>query len=113
MQITSMTKDASAFVERVFAVDGHEVSCRFFRPEPEGADFRCRLEIHWPEGVWTSSTWGVDEVQALFLAVNKAHVDLLSARENDGREVLYLGDRDLNLPFPETVRHWVSGKDVL
>jgi hypothetical protein len=107
-----MTRDASAFVERTFTVDGHEVSCRFFRPEPDGLSFRCRFEIHWPEGVRTKSTGGVDEVQALLLAMNIAHVDLLSARENNGRAVLFHDQRELDLPFPETVRHWVSGTDA-
>jgi hypothetical protein len=96
------------FVERLFTVDGQNVSCRFFRPETDGLSFRCRFEIYWPEGVRSKSMGGVDEVQALLLAMSIAHTDLLSARENDGREVLYLDQRDLDLPFAEAIRDWVA-----
>lgn len=107
-QTWPMTTTNIPFVERAFTVDGHDVSCRFFRPEPDGLAFRCRFEIGWPEGIKTKSMGGVDEVQALLLAMSIAHTDLLSARENDGREVLYLDQRDLDLPFAESIRDWVS-----
>ena len=103
-----MTTPNIPFVERSFTVGGHDVSCRFFRPEPDGLSFRCSFEIAWPEGAKTKSMGGVDEVQALLLAMGIAHTDLLSARENHGREVLFLDQPNLDLPFPESVRHWVS-----
>ena len=97
-----------AFVERMFTVEGEQVSCRFFQPELDSSDFHCRFEIHWPEGIEAKSVAGVDSVQALLLAMSIAHTDLLAAREIDGREVLYLKQRGLDLPFGENIRDWVS-----
>jgi len=94
------------FVERVVTVNGADVSCRFFRPEPDGFSFRCRVEIEWPEGVRSKSAGGVDEVQALLLAMQLVHTDLLAARENDGRSVLWLDDRSLGLPIAKSNRDW-------
>jgi len=51
---------------------------------------------------------GVDEVQALLLAMQTAHIDLLAARENDGRQVTYLDGKNLDLPVAKSVRHWAS-----
>jgi hypothetical protein len=101
-----MGNDKRPFVERTVNVDGQDVSCRFFRPEPDGFSFRCRVEIDWPEGVRSKSMGGVDEVQALLLAMQIVHTDLLAARENDGRKVSWLNDRSLGLPIPDSIRDW-------
>ena len=97
---------ADAFVHRVFTIDGREVACRFFRPQADRGDFYCRYEIEWPGGARSRKIYGVDEVQALLLAMQTAHVDLLAARENDGRQVSWLDERKLGLPIPEAVRNW-------
>ena len=34
------------------------------------------------------------------------HTDLLAARENDGREVLWLDNRSLGLPIADSIRDW-------
>lgn len=86
------------FVKRVFVVDGHDVECRFFQPEPHGDDSLCRLEIGWPEGSQSVSVYGVDGVQALSLAMIAAHAHLLAALERYGREVSWLGEPSLGLP---------------
>lgn len=101
-----MRTDGNPFVERTIRVDGQEVSCRFFRPEPDGSSFCCRFEIDWPEGVRSKTAGGVDEVQALLLAMQRAHTDLLAARENDGREVSWLDERTLGLPIAKSIRDW-------
>ena len=100
-----------AFVQRQFAVDDQVVTCRFFKPEadPDGPSFFCRYEIDWPEGTRSKRAGGVDEVQALLLAMTRAHTDLLSARENDGREVSWLDGRKLWLPIADTIRDWDDG----
>jgi hypothetical protein len=72
-----MTSDL--FASRVVEVDGQTVTCRFFRPEPDGRDFVCRQEVDWPEGMRSRRVYGVDEVQALLLAMQSAHADLLGA----------------------------------
>lgn len=105
-QTASMNTTSEQFVERKVNVDRREVSCRFYRPEPDGSSFRCRFEIDWPEGCRSKVAGGVDEVQALLLAMVHAHTDLLAARENDGREVSWLHERTLGLPIAKTIRDW-------
>ena len=97
---------AGAFAQRIFLVDGRETVCRFFKPEADGKDFRCRYEIDWMEGLRSRQVYGVDEVQAFLLAMQMAHADLLSARENDGRQVYWLDQRSLGLPIANSIRDW-------
>ena len=56
-----------------------------------------------PEGRRSKTAGGVDEVQALLLAMQRAHTDPLAARENDGREVSWLDERTLGLPIAKAV----------
>ena len=92
------------FVQRTFTVGGVDVPCRFFRPVAWEKDFLCRYEIEWPERVRSLEVAGVDEVQALLLAMQAAHSDLLASREKDGKPVSWLGMRRLGLPVPEAIR---------
>ena len=101
-----MSTESGPVVDRRFSVDGQLVSCRFFWPELDGGSYFCRYEIDWPEGMRSRSTGGVDEVQALLLAMQTAHTDLLAARENDGRSVLWMGQRALGLPIANVIREW-------
>ena len=89
------------FVQRAFMVENVEVPCRIFGPIKDGKDFRCRFEILWTDGVQSREAWGVDEVQALLLAMQMAHCDLLVRREREGKEITWLGQRRLGLPIPE------------
>lgn len=91
---------SKSFAKRLFVVDGHEVECRFSQPKMDGADSVCRVEIDWPEGTKSVSIYGVDEVQALSLAMQTAHAYLLAARERYGRVVTWLDGADLGLPTP-------------
>jgi hypothetical protein len=99
-----MNSGNELFVERTFNVDGQDVPCRFFRPEADDSSFRCRFEIDWPEGRRSKIAGGGDEVQALLLAMQLAHTDLLAARENEGREVSWLDEPTLGLPIAEVMR---------
>jgi len=94
------------FIQRTFTVDGRDVICRFFPPVAAGVDFECRYEIAWPEGARSCTIFGVDEVQALLLAMQTAHTDLLASRENDGREVSWLDQRSLGLPIAKSIQDW-------
>jgi hypothetical protein len=89
------------FIQRQFELaTGSEVFVRFHRPAPDDDDFRCNYEIIWPDRKRASYAVGVDEVQALILAIQKAHVDLLSSPEADRGELSWLGSPDLGLPLP-------------
>ena len=98
------------FIQRVVVVDGQAVPCRFFKPVPDRGDFRCRIEVLWPEGVYSKEIYGVDEVQALLLAMQTAHTELLVAREHGQRTILWLGERELGLPAAPAVSDWASNK---
>ena len=91
---------------RVFKVDGHDVECRFFKPQEDGGSFFCQVQIDWPEGQKTKRAGGVDEVQALLLGMMLAHTDLLAARNMDGHVVEWLDEQSLGLPVASSVRDW-------
>ena len=105
-QTAFMSTTSKSFIERTVTVDGQGVSCRFFWPEPDSSSFRCRFEIEWPEGVRSRYAGGADEVQAMLLAMQMAHVDLLAARENDGRDVSWMDGASLGLPIADAIRDW-------
>lgn len=94
----------SGFVERRFTIDGQEVACRFYQPEPDGQDYVCRYEIMYADGVRTRRSPGIDQVQALLLAMQYAHTDLLAARDHDGRKITWLDSASLGLPIAQTIR---------
>ena len=99
-----MTEDVIA--RRVFKVDGHDVECRFLKPEEDDGSFFCRVQIDWPEGTKSKKAGGVDEVQALLLGMMLAHTDLLAARNMDGRVVEWLDEQSLGLPVASSVQDW-------
>jgi len=94
------------FIERRFELgDSASVVLRFLRPEPDGDDYRCAYEIIWPDRARRSYAMGIDAVQALLLAMQKAHVELQVWPEYVSGALRYLGERDLGLPLP---RSWSS-----
>ena len=96
---------SEAFIERRFDLaDGAEVLVRFHRPAPDDADYRCNYEIIWPDRKRAFHAIGIDEVQALILAIQMAHVDLLSSPEAKRGELTWLGSRDLGLPIASSVK---------
>ena len=95
-----------AIATRRFKVDGREVGCRSYRPEEDGGSYVCHYEIGWPEGARSGRAGGVDEVQALLLAMVKAHTDLLEARHTGKRRISWLDDASLGLPVASVLRDW-------
>ena len=93
---------------RVFTIDGQSVECAFFKPELSEIGFGCRYEIAWPEGLRSRTVFGVDAVQALVLAMQSAHTDLLVAREKDGRQVAWLKQKSLGMPVAKPIADWTS-----
>ena len=99
-----MARDVIA--QRTFTVDGRDLNCRLFRPEEDNGSFFCQFEIDWPQHKSSRRAGGVDEVQAILLAMQMVHGELLAVRENDGRRVTWLNDRSLGLPIAESIRDW-------
>jgi hypothetical protein len=81
-----------AVAERIFSVDGKPVACRFFHPEMDDGSYFCRYSIDWPSKTRSGRVGGVDSVQALLLAMQAAHVDLLMARKDHCETVMWLNE---------------------
>lgn len=94
-----------AFVERRFELgEAAEVIVRFGRPVPEGEDYRCEYTIAWPSRALASFALGLDEVQALNLSIEKAHLELLVSDEaRSRRQLRWLDSEELGLPLPSSV----------
>ncbi len=91
----------SVFIERQFELGGEaRVVVRFLRPEPDGNDYGCDYSIVWPDRERRRRIFGIDAVQALLLAMQSAHVDLLLSPESKAGELRWLEQRDLGLPLP-------------
>lgn len=92
------------FVERNFKIDGQNVECRFYQPVRDGTDFLCRYTINIPGQPRESQGYGVDAIQALLLAMKKAHVEMLVLRDKKGLHFEWLDDVNLGLPIDEAIR---------
>jgi hypothetical protein len=91
------------FIERTFELGSETVIVRFMRPERSTVDYECRYKIIWPDRERNFHAFGVDEVQAMTLALQMAHVDLLTSPEGKAGRITWLGQRDLGLPLPGTM----------
>jgi hypothetical protein len=90
----------TVFIERRLELrEGGEVIIRFFLPVPGDVDYSCRYRITWPDREREFQIFGIDGVQALLLAMQAVHADLLSSSEGKAGELRWLGDRDLDLPM--------------
>ncbi len=92
------------FIVREFEVDGKAVACRFFQPERAEVDYMCRYEIDWPNKKVSRNSYGIDQVQALLLAMQSAHAVLLLARVKKGSKVEFLETENLSLPILSSCR---------
>ena len=92
------------FIERRFEIGGKAVVLRFMRPERDGDDcYRCHYRITWPDRERNFFGFGVDEVQALYVAMHNAHADLLASPEGRAGLLTWLGQQDLGLPLAGSV----------
>jgi hypothetical protein len=94
------------------------VVVRVGRPRPvEGADCRCEYEIEGLSKKRTFGVYGVDEMQALWLALVGAGVDLRTSEEGKAGRITFCGEADLFFPPAEQLTHpeWhlftVDGED--
>lgn len=94
-----------SFIERQFELsDGAQVVVRFHEPVADQDDFRCDYEIAWSDAARKSHGFGVDAVQALLMAMQKAHIDLLASAHAKAGKLTWLGNHDLGLPLPANVK---------
>lgn len=92
------------FAERHFELsDSSPVVVRFSEPVADRGDYRCDYVITGLDRIHKSHAFGVDGVQALYLAMELAHVDLLASKQAKAGELRWMGQRDLGLPLPASV----------
>jgi hypothetical protein len=99
--------DTADFVERCFDLRSQgEVRTAFSRPEPITAHlWQCGYRVAWPDHEVLSRAYGLDGVQALLLAMELVHLNLLAEaayREQEGSGetdvLMWRGQSHLSLP---------------
>lgn len=89
-----------------------DVAIRLHAPEAFGGAWRCRYEIDWPHGTWSSAGHGVDAVQALLLTMQKIGAELYtSAYHETGSLFWNLPGDGFGFPVPPNVREMLIGSD--
>jgi hypothetical protein len=89
-------------LERVFDTDDDVIRLELREPEADQGSFRCGYRLSGAADR-EAEGWGVDPVQALLLALERAHLDLLTWRRDTGRPVTFMKSRDLALPLMSNV----------
>ena len=91
--------DETPFVERRFELEGRELVVRFYVPaKAPGGEFRCRYSIGWPEREVRGYAGGEDGVQALMLAMQTTHSDLVESDAYKAGRLTWCLQADLDLP---------------
>ena len=85
-----------------------------FPPVQQGANaWSCRYEIGWPEGKEIREIWGVDSVQAMFLALQAIGSDIYTSsyHKNGNLSFEALG-KGYGFPVPSSLRDLLVGDDA-
>ncbi|WP_203308894.1 MULTISPECIES: DUF6968 family protein [Sphingomonas] len=91
--------DETAFLERVFELDGGRLAVRFYAPfKAPGGEFQCRYSVRWPEREVWSYACGLDGVQALMLAMRSVHTRLVESDAYKAGLLTWCDEADLDLP---------------
>ncbi|MGQ3284354.1 DUF6968 family protein [Bosea sp. (in: a-proteobacteria)] len=77
------------------------VTASFFAPFPDRTDWCCAYRIDWPSRAQDGKAFGVDSVQALFLAMKMVCAELANAPETISEGLTWLGMSDLGMPGVE------------
>jgi hypothetical protein len=91
--------DDIVIATRALTLDGHQdgqIEVVLFRPTPDGNDFRCNYTIDGKPG----RAYGVDEMQALFLALQSIGSRLYTSAYFKAGKLTWLEMRDLGFPVP-------------
>lgn len=77
------------------------VVVRIGRPRRDAMEYRCDYEIEGLSKVRTLHIRGIDDVQALWLALVDAGVELRSSDKGKAGRIAFVGDADLGFPGAE------------
>jgi hypothetical protein len=87
----------------------YKVYLRVGKPRPiPGSDYGCVYQIVWPSGPRTRLLYGVDALQALDLALQVAHLDLVHTIPYAEGRLTWEGSYDLMLPVNNVVRDLIK-----
>ena len=77
-----------------------EILLSIERPVADGPDFKCRYEINWPGNTRRGHAMGVDEVQALQLALRNAGADISHSTYAKDKKLVWLEPgKGFGLPY--------------
>lgn len=91
---------------RTLALDGKDtITVRIGRPvtEPDGTVF-CYYQVLGVGSGRVRRAGGVDEIQALTLAMKIAAADLYASDEGKAGRITWLGEKDLGLPVADALK---------
>jgi hypothetical protein len=90
------------------------VEVRIHSPRQLDIDYECQVEIHWPGQIWRGSMIGVDECQAVFLALQLVGIRLYNSdHHNAGRLIWLEPGQGYGFPVTNNVRHLLVGDDAI
>lgn len=78
------------------------------KAKPDQNDYRCNFHISGFAQTIEDYAMGIDEVQALYLAMQKISIILYSSEEYKAKQLTWLGTFDLGLPYLENIRDLVE-----
>jgi hypothetical protein len=90
------------------------VDVHVFAPERhEDGAWSCRYEIGWPEGKKTKCGWGVDSVQAIYLALQLIGTDIYMSSHHESGDLRFAEPgKGYGFPVPVTMRDLLVGDDA-
>ena len=114
-----MTEPSQVIATREFeAGAGRTIVVELYAPEPDpepNGDFRCGHRISgsgWGEGK-VRYTFGVDSMQALFLALQMIGALLYTSEEAKAGHLTWLGGTNLGLPLSKSIRDLEPDSDAI
>jgi Domain of unknown function (DUF6968) len=101
---------------RTLAVEseGRQVALeiRLFKPEPDDEASSCRYEIDWPSGTKSKRAVGVDDIQAILLALQLIGSELYTSEYHKNGQLVWLAaESGYGFPVPSTARDLLVGED--
>lgn len=90
-----------------------KVPVRLFAPEPDVRGFACRFEIDWPEGRLERAAYGIDSVQALWIALQMVGAELYTSAYHEAGTLMFEEPgRGYGFPVPANMRDMLVGDDA-
>jgi hypothetical protein len=94
--------------------DSVQVPVRVFAPrQQEPRAWCCQYQIEWPEGNETREMWGLDSIQALFMALQAIGSDIYTSSYHKTGSLLFeTHGQGYGFPVPVGLRDLLVGDDA-